>query len=539
LLALAAGVSGSPREAGLAVGAALGYSVDPLAFLQTVIAGLFGDPMGFGFDYWGARYFGGNIPYFISLYLGGAVLCLVALGAAARHPHRGRLLLLLLLGILICLGRWVGLGVLLELVPGLRMFRFPVKAFFCVLVASSILSSAAVQDLSAQRRAWRALAAGGALLGLGLLALLVLPELLPARALAWLQESFFPRSYPRELRMPALRSIGLDAATGALPLLAVAGVAVLRLRERVSGAWALTAVTAIIAADLVRAGANLNPTAERAFYGFSQEMIQESARLRASGGRVFTCAVQAMPAYREAVRRRTDPRGLWTYGVMREALSPNMNMDVGVLTAGGDATDLVPKDRALSVEEVMCRAPGTPAKLRARGVRYVLNVQPLQNDELRLIDTISPARTAPLSIYIHELEDSLADPTVSLLPDDVDDQGRSRPLEGARARYLEERPDALRLQVDTPRAAHLVVRRANAPGWSATVNGTPAAVVVANLRHQAIPVPAGTSDVEMRYRAPRGRLGLGLSLLSAVAVATLWVSSRRGPGLGERTPQSG
>lgn len=525
LLALARGVSGSPREGGLSIVTALNYSVHPVTLLQTAVAGLYGDPMGFGFRYWGTRFWEGGFPYFISLYLGGAVLCLVALGAARRHPQRSRLLLLLLAGTLICLGRWVRLDVVLELVPALRMFRFPVKAFFSVLVSCSILASAAAQELSGSRRAWRSLAGGATLLGLGFLAPLLLPDLMPAPSLAWLKEGFF-RGYPQELRAGALAAISTDAATGALPLLAIAGLAVLTVRERVAEAWALAAVTAIIAADLVRAGAGLNPTVDRAFYTFSPEMLRESARLRESGGRVFTCEVQAMPAYREALQRRADPSGLWTYGVVREALTPCGNMDLGVPTAGGDATDLVPTPRALLAEEVMCRAPGTPGRLRAMGVRYVINVQPLESDELRLIDATSPARIAPLSIYIHELEDSLADPTVSLFPDDLDERGRSRPLEGASARYLDSRPETVRLAVDTPRDAYLIVRRANAPGWSARVNGQPAVVMPANRRHQAVSVPAGNSTVEVRYRAPRGTLGLGLSLLSAVAVSVLWFGAR-------------
>ena len=526
LLALATVVSGSPREGGLSIGEALDYSVHPASLLQTVIAGLHGDPMSLGFGYWGQRFWNGGFPYFISLYMGGAVLCLVAMGATGRHHYRSRLLLLLLAGTVICLGRWSRLDVVLELIPLLRMFRFPVKAFFTVLVASSLLASAAAQGLLTSHRAWRALAVGATLLGFSFLALPLLLPLLPAHFFEWLQESFFLRGYPQELRAPALRSIGFDAAAGALPLLAIAGLAVLRLCERIAGAWAMAAVTAIIAADLVRAGAGLNPTADRAFYTFSPEMVRASARMRESGGRVFTCAVQAMPAFREARRQRAGRTGVWTYGVLREALTPYRNMDIGIPTVGPDATGLVPTERALSAEEAMCRAPSAPAKLRAMGVRYVLNVQPLDSNELRLIDAISPARTTPLSIYIHELENSLPDPTVSLSPDDVDARGTSRPLQGAWARYLDTRPGRLRLSADTPRDAYLIVRRTNAAGWSATVNGKSAALVPANGRHQAVQVPAGISDVEMRYRAPNGKLGLGISLLSAVALSALRVGSR-------------
>ena len=88
-----------------------------MSLLQALIAGFFGDPIASGYSYWGARFWGGPSPYFVSLYLGGAVLCFVAIGAARAERHRTRLLLLLAAGLVVCLGRWARLDVLLELAP--------------------------------------------------------------------------------------------------------------------------------------------------------------------------------------------------------------------------------------------------------------------------------------------------------------------------------------------------------------------------------------------------------------------------------------
>jgi len=43
---------------------------------------------------------------------------------------RGRLLAVLVVGIIVCLGDALGLSHVLGLVPALRLFRYPVKAFF-------------------------------------------------------------------------------------------------------------------------------------------------------------------------------------------------------------------------------------------------------------------------------------------------------------------------------------------------------------------------------------------------------------------------
>jgi hypothetical protein len=517
-------VLGSRREGGFPLVESLSQSVHPVSLLQTLIAGLYGDPIASGYRYWGARFWGGPSPYILSLYLGGTVLCLAVIGALRAERYRARLLLLLAGALLVGLGRWARLDLLLQALPVLTSFRYPVKAFFTVVVALSLLAAAGTDTLLKSRRAWWLLVLGAGLVATGLASMSLVEAGLP-RAFAWLQGHFFVSSYPQALRAPALREVARDAAAGATAPFVTAALSVLVLRRLIRVETATLAIGVVVAADLVRAGAGLNPMAPRSLYTFSPEMTRVAARLRESGGRTFTCTNQAMPTFREAARRISRPL-LWATTVWRETLSPRANMDLRVANVGFDPTGFLSAGRSLTEAEAMCREASTLPRLRERGVRYVLSVQPFTNEALRLVDVERPARTRPLSIYVYELAGSLPDPTVWTTPDDVDAQGRGHGLEGATARYVDVGWGHVRVTVESPRPAYLIVRRANAPGWGATVDGAPAPVLTANGRHQAVPVPKGASEVALRYRAPGGLLGAGVSLLSAVLAAALGLGRR-------------
>jgi hypothetical protein len=277
----------------------------------------------------------------------------------------------------------------------------------------------------------------------------------------------------------------------------------------------------------LRAGAGLNPTLPASFYTVSPEMTAMAAHLREEGGRVFTCAVHAMPAYREAARRLGDRAAPWAAAVWRESLSPYANVAVRVPTTGFDATAFTSTEHSLTSRERMCADPGALDRLRAAAVRHVVTVQPFTNPELELVAVSTPPRAAPLSIFLYRLQRSLPDPGVGASPDDVDAGGSARLLAGAAARYVEEGSDSVRVAAVAPRDAWLILRRTNAPGWSATVNGKAATLQPANGRHLAVPVPRGSSDVVLRYRVPNGRLGALASVASGCAALVLWLAPRR------------
>ncbi|MBL4688010.1 MAG: YfhO family protein [Nannocystaceae bacterium] len=71
------------------------------------------------------------------------------------------------------------------------------------------------------------------------------------------------------------------------------------------------------------------------------------------------------------------------------------------------------------------------------------------------------------------------------------------------AQLLVQGASRLVLRIDAPRPGMLVVLEGYAPGWEATVDGDPTALVRANVIFRAVPVEAGVHQVVLSYH-PRG-----------------------------------
>ncbi|HEV3074840.1 MAG TPA: YfhO family protein [Thermoanaerobaculia bacterium] len=76
-----------------------------------------------------------------------------------------------------------------------------------------------------------------------------------------------------------------------------------------------------------------------------------------------------------------------------------------------------------------------------------------------------------------------------------------------------------RLRVDAPRPGLVYAADSLLPGWSARIDGRPAAILPANYAFRAVAVPAGRSEVELSYWPPGLTPGLMLTLASALALA--------------------
>jgi hypothetical protein len=75
-----------------------------------------------------------------------------------------------------------------------------------------------------------------------------------------------------------------------------------------------------------------------------------------------------------------------------------------------------------------------------------------------------------------------------------------------------------RLRVDAPRPGLVYAADSLLPGWSARVNGRPAAILPANYAFRAVAVPAGRCEVELSYWPPGLTAGLAVTLASALAL---------------------
>lgn len=103
------------------------------------------------------------------------------------------------------------------------------------------------------------------------------------------------------------------------------------------------------------------------------------------------------------------------------------------------------------------------------------------------------------------------------------------PLTTGTVQWLAETPEALSLRVTSDGAGWFVLADNWFPGWTATVDGQPAAIERANLFARAVAIPGpGTHEVRFRYQ-PRsltlGSIVTGLALLTVGAL--LWIERPR------------
>ncbi len=512
LTALGSATIGTARAAGFPTNAVLNQSVHPFTFLQVVVADLYGKLSNVANEWWGVNFFENGFPYIVSLYLGAGALALAAAGLAGRRSDRVPLLLLGALAVWVCLGRWGGWAPLVEaLPPTWRAFRFPTKAFFTIATVVALLAAFGLDALAeGQRRARRVLIAA-ALGAAGLLTIApALPMLVP-RGTAWFLAHFFPPALSPAGRAARLDHMLGDAAVGGLLALAVGAVAAVAATGRASGSRCAAAAAGLVAADLLRAGAGLNPMVDASFFRVAPEVlrIMEAAR----PVRLHACDPMRSRAYWSARGQRPASHEVLTFAAMRDSLVPHYNVGAHVATAlGEDTTGLVPLGRTLrglSCQKLDALLP----RLREGAVTHVASLDPLESAELVPVAAHTSPAIAPAAVHVYALRDPL--PRLSLLGS----TGTVVPIE--------ERTDALTLSVESTVDSELLVRDGYGAGWRATLDGRPVAIAEHEGRHRRVSVPAGTHRLEMRYRPPGFSASLVVSALAAGAV--VWLARRRSP----------
>ena len=80
-------------------------------------------------------------------------------------------------------------------------------------------------------------------------------------------------------------------------------------------------------------------------------------------------------------------------------------------------------------------------------------------------------------------------------------------------------PERVVIRARTERPSFLILKDAYYPGWQAAVNGEPAEIIATNVLFRGVPVPAGESEVEFRYRPQSWQTGLRFSLAGGL----LWL----------------
>ena len=536
----------SERAAGFAPAVILAHSVHPLTLVQVVVANWHGDTHDIVNAWWGVRFFTHGFPYILSLYLGGVVIVLAAAGLGHRGFPRRVLVGAALLALWICLGQWAGWGALGPWLPG--AFRFPVKAFFTVHIVVALLAAAGLERLrDAPPRTWTWLVVALAAAGLGLVAAPWLPRAAEAATTAF-ASGFFPSDWPPSLRLAALGRVADDARLGGTVMLAAAAAAGAAAAGRLDRDRARIFITAVMAADLLRAGSGLNPMVSPSFYELSPETSAVASRLREAEARVFTCDVESSPTYHAVRRLRPAAHEMFGFLVSAETFTPFWNVNAQVASAYNiDRTMMVPMSRTLPSDVAGCAgAPPNVRILRAAGVTHVVSLDPVKHPDLHPAWVVRPARIAPAVIHIYSLANALPREVVattvqraarryqaemsSLAPGFLERGGSvvegppGVEVAGARGEIgqARHRPGRIEMEVEADRRTVVVAREGFASGWTARVDGAVAPVWRANGRHLAVPIPAGKSRVTLEYRPPHMRAAVAFAGVSAAALVILW-----------------
>lgn len=545
----------SSRGAGMTYQEFSLWSLHLLRLPELVLPGYLG-PINRGSDesYWGTLRVDHGFPYFVSLYVGALALVLALLGGAAgggRTAHRRlrrALLALAVLAVLLSTGRFLPLfHWLYEIVPGIRLFRYPVKLLAFAVLPLALLAAFGAEvvlarDRAAARRIRRTLVAVWIVLGVPLLLLLLAMHVEP-----WsgpVLEALYGQvvSEARE---------GLSrAATHALVFgLLATLVGFLASRSRSPArAWALAAV---VLADLLIAGRGLNPTVP-------SEMITKvppAARLvrtEIGDGRLFRAArIEDFDLHMP-----TDDV-LWLYRWNQEILSFYLGASYGIPVIYHQDFDGLAPYRTLLLGRVMDTLSWDERWpiLAAGSVRVIMTNEQLARPELESIGTIESASQVPVHVYrysaaAHRLEwigvwhrvDSPRDALRAMLSPGFDPRRHAvleAPIDArtraacdapARVELLEARASRRTYTVSAPCDGVLVFSETFYPGCEVRIDGRRVPIWPANVAFTAAPVGAGEHRVEWRfvptsfYRGLAAAaltllvLGLALRFLSSTAI---------------------
>jgi hypothetical protein len=119
--------------------------------------------------------------------------------------------------------------------------------------------------------------------------------------------------------------------------------------------------------------------------------------------------------------------------------------------------------------------------------------------------------------------------TVVYLPTDVKDVVAGHGGAEASVQSLELSARRVRAEIAAASPTLAVIAQTWYPGWEARVNGQPAPVLRANHAFQAVPVPAGKSELELAYRARRAEWGGLVSFLGLAVWLAVWRCGRARP----------
>lgn len=418
---------------------------------------------------------------------GGLFLLALALPALLRRRREDAYwAAIAVAGLLLAPGVHNPLSSFLNELPPMRFGRTPARALLLTTLALAVLAG---RGLAEWRRVRRESPDTVTRLTLITAAVTLTAGLLGAGTLFMLLRERGIGEHAGIVARAMVTSVVLAGAVLALPVLAA--------RER----RAFLAAPALVVASVCLGGAPPARSIPSDFYTMDWASLLPAPllkhRLHLLSGRLPNVERQGLRTLREICY--VDAH--W-YHAFASAPNPRRAvwLDVGAEIAG------IPRERVMTGVLTPDDLLGKPYDGIGAGV--VFDAARVERDDARVLAAVDAGE---LSLYLAE-------------PAEGAGAAQSRPVPGARVEVSPSpSPNRFGVDVETPVAGWLFVSEKYFPGWTATVNGAPAAIHRANVTFRAVRVPAGRSHVEFRYAPWTVRLGMLLAFSGLLAGAfVLW-----------------
>ena len=501
----------SQRAASVERELGLTYSFWPWRLIELVAPGAFGQPatgnyLGYG-NYWEDALHLGVLPLLLAL--AGA---LVSWRNRSPHAAAGRFASILgVVGFLFGLGWFTPIYPwLYDHVPTFALFQAPTRWNLWLVFALALLAGIGAQawrPATGRQLYWLRLGTAGAAAVCG------------GALLAW-------------RLLPAVRSSLLTAFGLAGAWLLLAGVLALTL-ARPARRWWSWAVLAVVTLNLVVSGYGLNPTTSPQVYS-DQPVFGGMA---STSGRVYMPpSLEDMLKF-ERFFRFDSFKAVDDWLVVRQAGLPNTLVLEGVPSLN-NFDPLVPS----RYRTWLTWLEGLPFERRQEVLKYAGVAAMAQTPGPAEGEIEYIALAAERAWFVPQAHWAVDGPRSLALLASLDlDLASGVVLEGqsgpageqagsGRVAGLEQTAGGqVRLEVVADTAGWLVLADTHFPGWQATIDGDPVEIFPANYLFRAVPVPAGSHQVEFRYGPASFRLGLVLFGIGLVALLGLALWARRDP----------
>ena len=507
------------------------WSVDPRRYPEFVIPNFLGSVYSvLETDFWGQFLEDLGVPYVLSLYFGIPVLLLAIVGGINKIPDRQfprRIRILFLVMIALCFVAMAGrhlpwFRALVNAVPGITIFRYPVKFIFLALLPFSLLAGYQLHHFlenseeQVSRFAFALIASAATALTI-------------FAAYCWLfpnEAGNFLTYYFGKAALKGLRNSILHAAASSLLLALIMGYRTIRKKPNITAG-----ISILIALDLLVAGTAINQFAPREFLtavpdlaSFIQEEIGNRRLYRDVDYGSFT---YRLPSNESVYVDR------WRLELLSNYTATLYNIPV-VFHEDYDWLEL---RRMEAISRILAKS-NWDQKLSifsSAAVRFVLTAQKIQIPGLKLIRIINNASNTPYFLYQNErcaprvtfvsnsqVETSneilnliklpTFDPCSTVLLEDATALKNSGTPK-ATVKVLNWRPNSSTHLVITDKPGFVVFSEPFTKGWLWKVDEWNVKPVRANYAFSAIAVPEGKHYIHRVYRPVSVVLGTAISII--------------------------